>query len=1070
MKAVAIATVIGGMIAGTVSASAALNLPTQSCAFTFNTNMKLGSRGADVKNLQVVLNGWPQTQVAATGAGSPGMETTTFGAATRAAVNKFQNLHKVELGITAATGNVFAGTRGLLNGACNGSVSTNPSSTLPAGCTSATGFSPVTGASCATGTVTNPGTVVSGPVSAMLSPNQPTGMVVNSQSGARLADITFTGNGTVTSVQLQRIGVSADTALTNVYLYDGNTRITDSASVVTGGYINFNASNGLFTVNGSRVITVRADLASDVSGQSVGVKLNSVTAGGSVSTYTNVVGNTFQGASVAVATVAFSDVDGTALTPDAGVLGYNVWSGTATVSTRAVNFRAATFKFVGSAPVDSLANLALYVDGAKVSGPTVINAANNNKVTFDLGATPLRLTTGSHTFDVRGDIVKGSFRTITMSVENVSDLMFEDSNLAGVNIASTFNSVAFTQSNATFGTITVNKGSVTVNVDPAFSANKVTGGATNVPVGQFTMKAYGEDVKVSTLRVAIATTTNASLTTLNNVSLYVNGGQIGTSQNYTVVTQQTGYLTYTLGSSLIIPAGQVVTITVKADIVDTNSAAYTSGTIAASISGATGNAQGQSSYELVNVANSAVSGNVLTVSSGVGAFARTSGFTGVTVAPNTSNVKVGSFTLQANSAEAIKVNSIGVLPTIGNGDITNYSNLTLKNGSTVLGTPVGNPAAGTSTFSFNEIVVPANGTVTFDVYADIGGDTNATILTDMAVTTRGAVSNTSSVSSVVGITITSAASTLAATTLTSSSPSAQFVVGGSTFGIATFKVSTAAAGTQATVRELRFGTTGSDAIQSITVGGITSTVLGSGSVATTTVSGLNIVVGSTGTDIPVTVKFAGFQNTVSNGSLTSSIASVSISLSYVEATSGSGSVITSATQVPSNTMTLVASKPTVTVGAGVATAGNLVLGGENKIGEFTVTADANGKIGVASTSLDVTTQGISNAEISAVRVADGNTTISGAIVTGSSTSAYPVVISFDTATSPSFYEVGAGQSKTFSVYGIVSGTQTSGTVPPYVTSRMTSAASFKWVDVIGGNTQETGASIYNFPTSTTYKY
>jgi hypothetical protein len=52
---------------------------------------------------------------AESGAGSPGMETTTFGPATKRAVNKFQALHLAELGITAPTGNVFAGTRGLLN-------------------------------------------------------------------------------------------------------------------------------------------------------------------------------------------------------------------------------------------------------------------------------------------------------------------------------------------------------------------------------------------------------------------------------------------------------------------------------------------------------------------------------------------------------------------------------------------------------------------------------------------------------------------------------------------------------------------------------------------------------------------------------------------------------------------------------------------------------------------------------------------------------------------------------------------------------------------------------------------
>jgi len=141
-------------------------------------------------NLQKVLNMYPQTQVASVGAGSPGMETTKFGPATRAAVNKFQALHLAELGITAPTGNVFAGTRGLLNQICSGTtVSTNPpvtTTTLPIGCSSTTGFSSITGASCSTGVVT---TTTSGPISAMLASSQPMGNLISGQAGAALAVI-----------------------------------------------------------------------------------------------------------------------------------------------------------------------------------------------------------------------------------------------------------------------------------------------------------------------------------------------------------------------------------------------------------------------------------------------------------------------------------------------------------------------------------------------------------------------------------------------------------------------------------------------------------------------------------------------------------------------------------------------------------------------------------------------------------------------------------------------------------------------------------------------------------------
>jgi hypothetical protein len=1024
MKIATTVAVIGGIAAGAVSASAALNLPTMSCSYMFNTNMRLGSRGTDVMNLQKVLNMYSQTQVAASGAGSPGMETTYLGAGTRAAVNKFQALHLAELGITAPTGNVFAGTRGLLNQVCSGAVSTTP------------------------GTI--PGTVVTGPVSAMLASSQPMGMIVAGQAGARLADITFSGNGTVTNVELQRTGVSADTALTNVYLYEGNVRISDAASVVTGGYIRFNASTGLFSVTGTRTISVRADIASGTNGQSVGVKLNSVTAGGAMSTYTNVMGNMLQIGSATPATVAFSTItQGSGSSVDAGTQGYKLWEGTASVGTRDVMFKAATFKFVGSAPVDAAANISLYVDGSKVAGPAMINAANNNKLSFDLGAGYL-FKTGSRTIEVRGDIVKGSNRTMTFSVENVADLMLEDTNLAGVNIAATVASAALTQSNSTYRTITVNKGSVTVNVDPAFATNKVTGGATNVPVGQFTMKAYGEDVKVNTLTVTFGTTT---ISTLNNVSLYINGGQIGTSQNFA----GTAPLTYTLGSSLIIPANLTVTLTVKADIVNTSNAAYTAGTISAKIGAhSSENAQGQSSNELVYVAQSQVTGNTLTISSGAGSFARTSGFTAVTVAPNTTNVKIGSFTIQADSSEDVRVNSIGVNPSVATYTITNLSNITVKSNGVVVGTPVGNPASGTSTFSFSDIVVAANSTRTFEVYADIGGASSGSVTAAMSVNYRGAVSNTTTTSSAAGVAISSAASTLADATLVSSSPVTQYVVGGSTFGIASFSLKTAVAGTVATVRELRFQTTGSDAIESITVGGVTAPVISGG---TTTVSGLNIAISSTGTTVPVTVKFSGFQNSTTGGSLQASISTVYVTLGHIEAASGSGSVITNTTPLNSNTMKLVASKPTVT-GPAVATGPTLTTG-TIKIGEFTVAADANGKISVATTSVVISTSTAGTLTVSNVKLSDDNgstaMTYSNTVSTINSGTAFDIGF-----TTP--YEIAAGQSKTFSIYGTVAGGSWGSSGNTSLSTALSGTlSSFNWNDAVASSTAVlTGAGIQNF--------
>src|SRR3989344_1931001 len=61
----------------------------------FSRGMGSGAKGEDVKRLQVLLNSDPDTKVSASGAGSPGSETETFGPATESAVKKFQEKYGI---------------------------------------------------------------------------------------------------------------------------------------------------------------------------------------------------------------------------------------------------------------------------------------------------------------------------------------------------------------------------------------------------------------------------------------------------------------------------------------------------------------------------------------------------------------------------------------------------------------------------------------------------------------------------------------------------------------------------------------------------------------------------------------------------------------------------------------------------------------------------------------------------------------------------------------------------------------------------------------------------------------
>lgn len=111
----------GGSTTGSTSAAGV-------CPFTWTRDLKTGATGADVMSLQKFLNANADTRVAATGAGSTGMETTYFGPATAAAVSKFQVMHRADIltpaGLTNPTGFFGPSTRAKANALCVTSTGT----------------------------------------------------------------------------------------------------------------------------------------------------------------------------------------------------------------------------------------------------------------------------------------------------------------------------------------------------------------------------------------------------------------------------------------------------------------------------------------------------------------------------------------------------------------------------------------------------------------------------------------------------------------------------------------------------------------------------------------------------------------------------------------------------------------------------------------------------------------------------------------------------------------------------------------------------------------------------------
>jgi len=337
-----------------------------------------------------------------------------------------------------------------------------------------------------------PGVVVPPVVGALnvaLSADTPaTTTVISTQAAADFLHFTLTGTGTVTGVSLKRTGISADASLSNVYLFDGNTRLTDAASVSAGSVINFTNASGLFTVTGSRTISVKADMAA-TAGETIAVQLTGITmTAGTIGGTLPVSGNTMSVATATLAGAAFGTVSpsSTTINPANDVL---VWQSTLTVTTRDVNMTRMALREIGSINYSDVNNFRLFVDGVQVAQTQ--NLDTNGYVTFSL-ATPKLISTGSRVVKVMADVISGSTRTLSLSLRNKADIGLSDSNYGvGVSVTSTLP--------ATAGTLTIATGSLTVAKTTDSPAGNVTLNGSDVILAKYTFTAFGEPVKVETL-------------------------------------------------------------------------------------------------------------------------------------------------------------------------------------------------------------------------------------------------------------------------------------------------------------------------------------------------------------------------------------------------------------------------------------------------------------------------------------------------------------------------------------------------------------------------------------------
>lgn len=702
-------TAMGGTTVATTAACTGI---------TFSRNLKQGMSGTDVKCLQSILNQNAATQVAASGVGSTGNETLYFGSLTYGAVVKFQELYASEvlapIGLTAGTGFVGAKTIAKLNTmlttgtAGTGGETTTPTLPTAAGLTVALAAD-------------NPaaGSIIAD-----------TGNAAGSQALIPFLKVNFsTPAGTsakVTTLQVNRVGISSDTDISNAYLYDGSTKLAEMTSF-SSGVMTFTNSAGLFTVSGTKTITVKGDLYKDsTAGKTLGFAINAAT---NITTDASAVNGTFpmNGNLMTVAAVADFGRLTVATTSSVGTVDPGITAALMNFTLQSVNQKVVVysikFQQIGSiANATDLTNLTLWA-GATQLGSTVANLNTDGSVVFDLSSAPYEIPSGmTRSLSLKADVIGGSTRTIQFSIQKSTDIVVMDGAYNVYLSPDTTGVAVWTVQDGV--TCTVNAGSVVVTKRTDSPSGNVALNGTNVTIASYDVKALGESIKVNNVTFDVAS--SSAWGYIQNVKLFYDGQVRG------VTTQYQDATVTTMATNFTLPVGQTKTMEIRADIIGGGSAAFATGdTLNGTLYVGAGNAQRVTSLGTVNFPAATTYGNSLTVTGGALAGTKNSSVGEITTVNNVVQARIGSFYLTAGSAEGVDVTKISFLSSTSTatGTAASYSlgsafnNLTLWYGSTQLGSTVvtnpGDAAATEYVFYPTNFSLVAGQTVAIDLKADV---------------------------------------------------------------------------------------------------------------------------------------------------------------------------------------------------------------------------------------------------------------------------------------------------------------------------------------------------------------
>ncbi|MFC1756707.1 beta strand repeat-containing protein [Patescibacteria group bacterium] len=701
------------------------------CGYTFSTNLSMGDTGADVMNLQKVLNSDSATQVAASGIGSSGSESSYFGSLTKGAVIKFQDKYASEvltpIGLSAGTGYVGSMSRAKLNalyGTCTSGGDTSGGDTSGGDTTTPT---PVgTGLTVTMGTQPGAGLF---PVAATRVPFT----VVNFTASAD-------GDVTVDSIVVERTGLLDDDAFSGVALVDENDIQIGLAKTLNSSHQVTLSEDFVVKAGSTRTMTIVGNALSAApstsnAGQAGYLSLITVNSSATVNGLLPITGSSQtinETLTIGSITNARGPLDPNAdADKEVGTTGYTFTSIRITAgSAEKVRLHSIRWNQSGSASADDMENVKTYIDGTAYD--TIVSSDGKYYTSTFSGG--ILIDKGfSKEIYVKGDVIGGSARTIAFDLYKTTDLYLTGETYKyGLTPPTSGTGFATSQPWYNASVVTVAAGSITVSKGTAVEAQNVAINVSDQPLGGFHIEVKGEPVSVGQMVFNGMITNNGGSatptgTSIDNVTLYDANGSIvagpvdATGAALVTTITFTDTVTFPVGKGLYTLKGKLST-NFESD--DTFIASTTPDTDFSTVTGQT------TGVTITPAPTGDVTANTMTVKAGALAISVSSLPLSQTIIAGVNEFNFANYVLDAgNSGEDVALTSLP-LAYDASANPTTMSNCALWEGGEQLitGSNVVSPTAAASgtAYTFDTtLVIPKGTSKTLALKCDVAGNATA---------------------------------------------------------------------------------------------------------------------------------------------------------------------------------------------------------------------------------------------------------------------------------------------------------------------------------------------------------